>query len=117
MDREVRLSEDFKLEIKKLGKRRKHIHIDLKKLLEKFKDNALPGNTYRYAEGLSFKSVRMSDKSSNRGTSGGFRVTYKYTCTTVLLLRVVPRKDEDFIPRWRFKKLAEQYGCKCDRTA
>lgn len=116
MDREVRLGDDFKLEIKKLGKKRKQIGKDLKKLVQKFNNNALPGKPCKGADGLSFKSVRMSDKSSNKGSRGGFRVTYKYTCTTVLLLRVVPRKDEDFIPRWRLEKLAKQYGCICDRT-
>ncbi len=43
MNREVRLSDDFMLEIKKLGKRRKHIGTDYKKLLKKFDNNALPG--------------------------------------------------------------------------
>lgn len=116
MAREVRLSDDFKLEFKKLARKRKHLGADLQKLLQKFKDDALPGKPCRGADGLSFKSMRMSDKSSNKGSSGGFRVTYKYTCTTVLLLRVVPRKDEDFIPPWRLQKLAQQYGCICDQS-
>lgn len=116
MDREVRLCEDFKLEIKKLGKRRKHIKSDLKNLLKKFDNKALPGKTLKGADSLSFKTVRMSDKSSGKGSRGGFRVTYKYTCATVILLRVVPRKEEDYIAPWRLKKLAEQYGCQCDRT-
>lgn len=116
MNREVQLGEDFKLEIKKLGKRRKHILTDLKKLVKKFENNALPGKSLRGAEGLSFKSVRMSDKSSNKGQRGGFRVTYKYSCEYVLLLRVVPRKEEDHIAPWRLKKLAEQYGCEYDRA-
>ena len=116
MDREVRLGEDFKLEIKKLGKKRKHIATDLKKLVKKFDNNALPGKSLKGAKGLSFKSVGMSDKSSNKGPRGGFRVTYKYTCEYVLLLRVVPRKEEDYIAPWRLQKLAEQYGCQCERT-
>ena len=116
MDREVLLSDDFKQEIRKLGRKRKQIGTDLKKLVKKFANNALPGKPCKGADGLSFKSVRMSDKSSNKGSRGGFRVTYKYTCKIVLLLRVVPRKDEDFIPRWRLEKLAKQYGCACDRA-
>ena len=114
MVREVLLSDDFKQEIRKLGKRRRQIGTDLKKLVRKFDDNALPGRRCRGADGLPFKSVRMTDKSSGKGSSGGFRVTYKYTCSTVFLLRVVLRKDEDFIPRWRFERLAKQYGCDCD---
>lgn len=114
MNREVRLSDDFKEEIRKLGRRRKQISADLKKLVKKFNNNALPGRTLKGAEGLSFKSVRMSDKSSGKGSRGGFRVTYKYTCTTVLLLRVVPRKEEDYIAPWRLTKLAEQHRCACD---
>ena len=116
MDREVRLGDDFKIEIKKLGKKRKHIATDLKKLVKKFDGNSLPGKPCKGVEGLSFKSVRMSDKSSNKGSRGGFRVTYKYTCEYVLLLRIVPRKEEDYIAPWRLKKLAKQYGCQCDRT-
>ena len=117
MARVILLSDDFKQEIRKLGKRRKHIGTDLKKLIRKFDDNKLPGKHCKGAEGLSFKSVRMSDKSSNKGSRSGFRVTYKYTCENVMLLRVVPRKDEDYIAPWRLQKLAEQYGCVCDRTA
>ncbi len=117
MDREVRLGDDFKLEIMKLRKKRKHIATDLKKLVKKFDNNALPGKTLRGAPSLSFKSVGMSDKSSNKGSRGGFRVTYKYTCEYVLLLRIVPRKEEDYIAQWRLRKLAEQYACECDRTA
>lgn len=115
MNREVRLSDDFKEEIRKLGRKRKQISADLKKLVKKFDDNALPGRTLKGAEGLSFKSVRMSDKSSGKGSSGGFRVTYKYTCELVLLLHVAPRKEEDYIAPWRLQKLAEEYGCDCDR--
>ena len=114
MNREVRLGDDFKVEIRKLGRRRKQIGADLKKLLKKFENNALPGKTLKGAEGLSFRSVRMSDKSSGKGSRGGFRVTYKYTCEFVLLLRVVPRKEEDYIAPWRLQKLAKQYGCVCD---
>ena len=117
MARDVRLSEDFKQEFRKLRKRRKHIATDFTKLLKKFDNNALPGKNLRGAGSLSFKSVRMSDRSSNRGSRGGFRITYKYTCTTVLLLRIVPRNEEDYIAPWRLKKLAEQYGCECDHTA
>ena len=115
MAREVLLSDDFRQEIRKLGKRRRQIGTDLEKLFRKFDDNALPGKPCKGAGGLPFKTVRMSDRSSGKGSRGGFRVTYKYTCSTVLLLRVVPRKAEDFIPRWRFERLAEQYGCVCDR--
>lgn len=116
MNREVRLSDDFKEEIRKLGRKRKQIGSDLKKLVKKFDNSALPGRNLKGADGLSFKSVRMSDKSSGKGSSGGFRVTYKYTCEYVLLLRVVPRKEEDYIAPWRLRKLAEQYGCECDST-
>lgn len=114
MNREVRLSDDFKEEIRKLGRKRKQIGSDLKKLVKKFDNNALPGRILKGAEGLSFRSVRMSDKSSGKGSSGGFRVTYKFTCEVVLLLRVVLRKEEDYIAPWRLQKLAEQYGCDCD---
>ncbi len=114
MVREILLSDDFKLEIRKLGRKRKQISTDLEKLMRKFKDNNLPGKPCRGAEGLSFRTVRMSDKSSRKGSRGGFRVTYKFTCKTVLLLRVVPRKVEDYIAPWRLKKLAAQYGCECD---
>ena len=114
MNREVRLSDDFKEEIRKLGRRRKQIGADLKRLLKKFDNNALPGKTLKGAEGLSFKSARMSDKSSGKGTRGGFRITYKYTCEFVLLLRIAPRKEEDYIAPWRLRKLAKQYGCDCD---
>lgn len=116
MNREVRLSDDFKLEFRKLGKRRKQLSTDLENQVKKFDNNALPGKTLKGAEGLSFKSVRMSDKSSGKGSRGGFRVTYKYTCEYVLMLRIVPRKEEDYIAPWRLEKLAEEHGCRCDRT-
>lgn len=115
MNREVRLGDDFKEEIRKLGRKRKQIGADLKKLVKKFDNNALPGRVLKGAEGLSFKAVRMSDKSSGKGSRGGFRVTYKYTCEFVLLLRIVPRKEEAYIAPWRLQKLAAQYGCDCDR--
>ena len=117
MDRVVLLSDDFKQEIRKLRKQRKQIGTDLKKLVQKFNNNALPGKPCKGADGLSFKTVRMSDKSSNKGSRGGFRVNYKYTCENVLLLRAVPRNEEDYIAPWRLKKLAEQYGCVCDRAS
>ena len=115
MDREVRLSDDFKEEIRKLRRKRKQIGVDLKKLIKKFENSRLPGKALKGAEGLSFRSVRMSDKSSGKGSSGGFRVTYKYTCEFVLLLRVVPRKEEDYIAPWRLQKLATEYRCECHR--
>ena len=68
MDRVVLLSDDFKQEIRKLRKQRKQIGTDLKKLVQKFNNNALPGKPCKGADGLSFKTVRMSDKSSNKGS-------------------------------------------------
>ena len=117
MTRVVLLSDDFKQEFRKLGRKRKHIATDYKKLLKKFENNALPGKFLKGADNLSFKSVRMSDRSSSKRSRGGFRVTYKCTCTAVLLLRIVPRKEEDYIAPWRLKKLVEEYGCECDHTA
>lgn len=114
MDRVVLLSDDFKQEIKKLGRKRKHIGTDLNQLIRKFDENRLPGKPLKGAPSLSFRSVRMSDKSSSKGPRGGFRVTYKYTCEFVLLLRVVPRKEEDYIAPWRLQRLAEEYACACD---
>ena len=95
MNREVIWSEDFDRQFKKLARRRRRIYDDLSELLDRFESGQLPGRDAQDVEGLPVKIARMTDRSSNRGKSGGYRVAYYYDDSQILLTYITPRDKLD----------------------
>ena len=95
MDREIRWSDDFDRQFTKLARKRRRILEDLEKLLEKFAEGQLPGKTARGVQGLPVKVARMSDRSSGRGQSGGYRVAYYFDDSLILLTFITTRDQLD----------------------
>jgi mRNA-degrading endonuclease RelE of RelBE toxin-antitoxin system len=95
MDREVLWSEDFDRQFKKLARKRRRIFDDLSELLADFEAGLLPGKVAQGVHGLPVKVARMSDRTSNRGKSSGFRVAYYYNDDIILLTFITQRDQLD----------------------
>ena len=95
MAREVRWSDDFDRQFTRLARKRRRIFEDLEELLDKFAAGQLPGRTARGVQGLPVKVARMSDRTSGRGQSGGYRVAYYYDDSIILLTFITTRDKLD----------------------
>ena len=95
MAREVVWSDDFDRQFKKLARRRRRIFEDLGELLDQFEEGHLPGRDAQGVRGLPVKVARMTDRSSSRGKSGGYRVAYYYDDTMVFLTFITQRDQMD----------------------
>ena len=95
MDRAIIWSEDFDRQFKKLARKRRRIFDDLSELLDKLAAGQLPGRVAQGVRGLPVKVARMSDRSSNRGQSSGYRVAYYYDDSQIVLLFITQRDRLD----------------------
>ena len=95
MGRDVIWSDDFDRQFKKLARRRRRIFEDLSELLDLFEEGHLPGRQARGVHGLPVKVVRMTDRTSNRGRSGGYRVAYYYDDNMIFLTFITQRDQLD----------------------
>ena len=95
MGREIRWSDDFDRQITKLARKRRRIFEDLDELLDKFVAGQLPGRTAQGVQGLPVKVARMSDRTSSRGQSGGYRVAYYFDNSLILLTFITTRDNLD----------------------
>ena len=95
MGREIRWSDDFDRQFTKLARKRRRIFKDLEELLDKFAAGQLPGRTAQGVQGMPVKVARMSDRTSNRGQSGGYRVAYYYDDSLILLTFITTRDKLD----------------------
>ena len=95
MGRAIVWSEDFDRQFKKLARKRRQIFDDLSALLEKFEAGQLPGRAAQGVHGMPVKVARMSDRSSNRGQSGGYRIAYYYDDSQIVLVFITQRDRLD----------------------
>ena len=95
MVRDVIWSDDFDRQFKKLARRRRQIFDDLRGLLDEFEAGRLPGRSAQGVQGMPVKVARMTDRTSNRGKSGGYRVAYYYDDSMILLTFITQRDRLD----------------------
>lgn len=110
MDRDVIWSDDFDRQFKKLARRRRRIIEDMADLLAEFEAGHLPGRDAQGVHGLPVKVARMTDRSSNRGKSGGYRVAYYYDDTMILLTFITQRDQLDGTSTSRIMDTLRQAG-------
>ncbi|MBC7822531.1 MAG: type II toxin-antitoxin system RelE/ParE family toxin [Candidatus Parcubacteria bacterium] len=72
---QVTFSDRFENDIRRLGKRYRHIRLDIQPLIERLELGELPGDQIPGMDYTVFK-VRVKNSSVQRGKSGGYRVVY-----------------------------------------
>ncbi|MCF8462196.1 MAG: type II toxin-antitoxin system RelE/ParE family toxin [Flavobacteriales bacterium] len=106
MSFELIATPSFRKDIKKLGKKYPSLKVDLGELFESLKSNPIQGTPL----GNHCYKIRLAISSKGKGKSGGARVvTYLHiTESTIYLLTVFDKSDQENIPNADLKRLLDQ---------
>lgn len=96
---EIRLTPDFRKQLRKLEKRYRKIKSDLDPILMQIQRGKTVGDRLEGLDAEVFK-VRVRNSDTNRGKSGGYRVIYWLKLPEcVVLLDIYSKSDRDDIER------------------
>jgi len=106
MSYEVIAIPNFKREIKKLAKKFPSLKNDFTQLLENLEEDPTQGTSL----GSNCYKIRMAITSKGKGKSGGSRVIthLKVAHTTVYLLSIYDKSDQENIPDKELKELLKE---------
>ena len=94
---EIRVTPDFKKQLRKLEKRYRKIKSDLEPILMQIQMGEIVGDRLQGIDAEVFK-VRVRNSDTNRGKSGGYRVIYCLKLPEcVVLLDIYSKSDRDDI--------------------
>jgi mRNA-degrading endonuclease RelE of RelBE toxin-antitoxin system len=94
---EIRLTPDFRKQLRKLEKRYRKIKSDLEPILIQIQMGEIVGDRLQGLDADVFK-VRIRNSDTNRGKSGGYRVIYWLKLPEcVVLLDIYSKSDRDDI--------------------
>lgn len=83
MERTIAWSDDSLRHLKQFRKKRPKLSEDVEGFERDFSGGRLPGDEFTGIGDTFAKEHRMSDSSSTKGKSGGFRVYYRYNDTRI----------------------------------
>jgi mRNA-degrading endonuclease RelE of RelBE toxin-antitoxin system len=90
---DLRYSDEFQDNIKRLHKKYPHIRDDLEPLTNQLSRGATPGDRVKGTNHIVYK-VRVKNSDANRGKSGGYRVLYYIVQHDIVLLLTIYSKSE-----------------------
>ncbi len=94
---EIRLTSDFRKQVRKLEKRYRKIQFDLQPILMQIQMGEIIGDRLQGIDAEVFK-VRIRNSDVNRGKSGGYRMIYWLKLPEcVVLLDIYSKSDRDDI--------------------
>ena len=107
---QIRWSNDFNRQVKKLSRRYRLILDDIETLLNDLKQGNRPGRPLRGVQGLPVQWVRLRNSSARSGKSGGFRVVYYYDDTIIFLVMIDTRASVDYVQPQHILQILEDAG-------
>lgn len=86
---------EFDRDVRRLRRKYRRIAEDIRGLLEDFEQLGIHGDRVRGLPRI-VRKVRLTNRSANRGKSGGFRALYVVEdASTIRLLRIYSKTEED----------------------
>lgn len=110
MNRDVIALSDFERQLKKLSRKRHKLAADYTEFVLSLEASRESWRRVAGVDGAPLWTSRMKDSSSSRGKSGGFRVFFFATETTIYLTHIQLRKDGDTVPGWTLLRALESAG-------
>ena len=107
--REIRLTIEFKRNVRQLAKKFRHIRSDLQPLLDQLATGETPGDRVSGIGQIIYK-VRLQNSDINKGKRSGYRLLYylKLDSLTVLLTIYVKSEQED-IPAEKIRQIIHEF--------
>ena len=108
-------SDEFRKDIKKLGKRYRSVKQDVRSLTAQLKDGETPGDRITGNKYPVYK-VRVKNSDIKKVQSGGYRVIYYIrTPEAILLTNIYSKSDRSDISNKEVEDVIEQYELEIDR--
>lgn len=100
----------FKREIKQIAKKYPMVYNDISEPAVKLMAGMVLGKPVKNTSGVSLRTVRVKNSSSNTGKSGGFRVLYHHTEDAVAFVSICSRPDALYISTEKMMSILEMEG-------
>jgi mRNA-degrading endonuclease RelE of RelBE toxin-antitoxin system len=98
MTTEVILTPHFEKQVKSLKKKYPNVNKDLEPLIDDLEGGGLPGDRLQRLVSHEAYKVRLPNRDTQRGKSGGYRVIYYVrTADTIYLLEIYAKSDVENI--------------------
>ena len=108
-------SDEFRKDIKKIGKRYRSVKQDVRSLTAQLKAGETPGDRITGNKYPVYK-VRVKNSDIKKGQSGGYRVIYYIrTAEVILLTNIYSKSDRSDISNKEVEDVIGQYELKIDR--
>jgi mRNA-degrading endonuclease RelE of RelBE toxin-antitoxin system len=108
-------SDEFRKDIKKLGKRYRSVKQDVRALISQLEAGETPGDRITGNKYPVYK-VRLQNSDINKGLSAGYRVIYYIqTLETILLTKIYSKSDRSNTRNEEIEGIIEQYMLEIER--
>ena len=111
---EIRLTPDFRKQLRKLEKRYRKIRLDLDPILMQIQMGEIVGNRLQGIDAEIFK-IRVRNSDTNRGKSGGYRVIYWLKLPEcVVLLDIYSKSDREDVEINMIQSIINEFDKRID---
>ena len=107
---QIRLSDEFDRQVKRLARKHRLIFDDIAAFLDELENGRRPGKPFRGVEARSVRWARMRNSSAKTGKSGGFRVVYYFDDDVILLIMIDTRSKFGDMPANRILAALQDAG-------
>ena len=105
---EIRFSDEFKNNLRKLAKKYRSIRKDFQPVLEDLQQGKFQGDQIANIGYTVFK-LRVKNSDNQKGKSAGYRVIYYVrTTTSVILITIYSKSEQADIPASEIKRIIEK---------
>ncbi len=96
---------EFDRDVKRLGKKYRRIGEDIRALLREFNEFGIHGDVMIGFD-REVRKVRLTNRSANRGKSGGFRALYVVDDdSTIRMIRIYSKTEESSLSRAEIRRI------------
>jgi addiction module RelE/StbE family toxin len=106
---EIKFTEQFKQDIKRLAKKYRHIKSDIQPIIEQLQSGELIGVRIPQTDNVFYK-IRIKNSDIQKGKSGGYRLIYHIQGSTIIIMMTIYAKSEqEDISAKRIREILAEY--------
>jgi len=107
--REIRLTLEFKRNLRHLAKKFRHIKSDLQPLLDQLELGATPGDRVMRVRHVVYK-VRVQNSDNGKGKRSGYRLLYYIKVENlIVLLTIYAKNEQEDIPVEKIRQIISEF--------
>lgn len=109
---EIQFTPEFKRNLRALAKKYRHIRLDVEPVIQQLQTGNLPGDQIPQVGYTLFK-VRIPNRDTKRGKSGGYRVIYYLqTSTSIILVTIYSKVEQSDVTAEQIRRIVQEFEIK-----